>query len=119
MSIHPDLNPILRKLDHWGVELDERSRDLATAIRRAAVTRHTAELEHAKAIQRATGTVADRESAAVVACEDVLRDRRVAEAEVDALKALTVNAKTQMERLRSWNSAATTSVQDSGSRTAP
>lgn len=116
--IHPDQRPILTKLDEWGAKLDTYCNDYADARRRSAVIKHDAELAYSRALLKASGSNAEtRKAEAYDATEAHQLEVAKIDAELDALKRLMSNAEYQMDRVRSWNSAATAAMRDtSGGR---
>jgi hypothetical protein len=85
-------------------KLEEKSDKLATLLESAATADVNYKLGHARQLLRAEGdTVSEREAEAVLACADLLRERRHSEALADAAKESIRSLRTQLDALRSIN----------------
>lgn len=115
MSLHPDAQHVLDRLDAWTDEHQRLCESMAEAVREAAKARHARDLAFSKALQHTHGGSKElREADAYCSTEAEHNRLRVAEAEVDALKRLIQAADRNIERYRSHNAAMGVSLRESG-----
>lgn len=122
MSLHPDAQHVLDRLDAWTEEYDRLGRELAGdddqlegAIKEAAKARHARDLAYSRALERASGASKEmREAEAYTATAAEHERLRVAEADVKSLERLSRTADRSIERWRSHNAAMGVSLRESG-----
>lgn len=116
MSLHPDAQNVLDRLDAWTDEHQRLCEEYADAVRTAAQARHDRDLAYSKALQHADGSSKDqREAVAYEATENEHAWLRRNEANVEALKRLIQAADRNIERWRSHNAAMGVSLRETAS----
>lgn len=115
--IHPDVRPILERMDHWGAELDALTRQYGEVREAAATIDEAYDVGFAEALARSKATnEAMRKAEALLASRHLLGPKMVSDAKLDVLRKKMSNAEKQLERCRSWNSAANTAARETGGR---
>jgi hypothetical protein len=93
-----------RELSRLSVKLEEQTDALALLLHAAAEADVNYKLAHARALLGADGdTVGEREAGAILACADLLRERRISEAVADAARESIRSLREQLGAVRSIN----------------
>lgn len=90
----------LRRLAH---KLEERTDALAGLLHAAAEADVTYRIAYSKALLAASGTVAEKEAQATLACEKQLWTRKTAEATADACREAVRSLRDQLSAVQSVN----------------
>lgn len=103
-SLDPsDINPasVERELLRLARRLEDATQQTGVWARKAATAEVAYKIGYAKALLASSGTVAEREATALVACEEQYREREMARAVLDAGKTAGQNIRAQLDALRS------------------
>jgi hypothetical protein len=93
-----------RELTRLSAKLEEKSDELVTLLEAPAEADVNYKLAHARQLLGATGdTVSEREAEAILACADLLRERRISEAVADACRESVRSLREQLGACRSIN----------------